>query len=116
MSELDLSFYQFYRQGNKIIAVSTYEGKTVRGYAKCDPKDVDNEWYGKVLAAARCNEKVARKRHLRARKCHKEACRNLEAALNLLNKRNEYVMSSEISERLLRTTIISLYSSNKVPS
>lgn len=110
MSELDMSFYQFYRQGNKIIAVSTYEGKTVRGYAKCDPKDVDNEWYGRVLAAARCNEKVARKRFMRARKCHKEAYRNLEAALNLLNKRNEYVMSSEYAYNSARQIVAEIES------
>ena len=31
--------YRYYTAGNKIIAVSTYAGKTVRGIAKCAEGD-----------------------------------------------------------------------------
>lgn len=46
----------------KVIAVSTYAGKTVRGTATCSPEDTFSLQKGKELAAARCNAKIARKR------------------------------------------------------
>lgn len=58
--------YKYFRAGNKVIAVSTYAGKTVRGVATCAPGDEFNLEFGKKLAAARCNEKVAEKRYARA--------------------------------------------------
>lgn len=60
--------YRYYKANNKIIAVSTYAGKTVRGVAICAPEDEFNLEFGKKLAAARCNEKVAAKRYERANK------------------------------------------------
>lgn len=50
----------------KVIAVSTFAGKTVRGVAKCHPNDSFDEEFGKKLAVARCNLKVAQKRQARA--------------------------------------------------
>lgn len=61
-----LSKYKFYRQGNKVIAVSTYAGRTVRGVAKCDESDSFDLEKGKQLAAARCAQKIAFKRFQRA--------------------------------------------------
>ena len=46
----------------KVIAVSTYAGKTVRGTATCSPEDTFSLQKGKELAAARCNAKIAQKR------------------------------------------------------
>ena len=54
--------YRYFIAGNKVIAVSTYAGKTVRGIAICSPEDKFDIEFGKKLAAARCNEKVAEKR------------------------------------------------------
>ena len=31
--------YRYYTNGRRVIAVSTYAGKTVRGVATCDPGD-----------------------------------------------------------------------------
>lgn len=31
--------YRYYTNGQRVIAVSTYAGKTVRGVAACDPND-----------------------------------------------------------------------------
>ena len=61
-------FYQFKNEngGMTIVAASTYAGKTVRGVAICAPGDNFNLEFGKKLAAARCNEKVAAKRYERA--------------------------------------------------
>ena len=50
----------------KIVAVSTYAGKTVRGVAICDSGDAYDENKGKELAAARCELRVAEKRYKRA--------------------------------------------------
>ena len=58
--------YRYFIAGNKVIAVSTYAGKTVRGIAICSPEDEFDIEFGKKLAAARCNEKVAEKRLNRA--------------------------------------------------
>ena len=63
---LDMKKYTFYVTKNKVIAVSTYAGKTVKGYAKCDPRDEFDLETGKKLAAARCAERIARKRKNRA--------------------------------------------------
>lgn len=60
--------YIYYRSDNKIIALSTYAGKTVKGYAKCNPEDTFDNETGKALAAARCNVKVAVKRAKNAEK------------------------------------------------
>lgn len=68
-----LNKYRFYKANNKIIAVSTYAGRTVRGVAVCHPGDNFDEEIGKKLAAARCNLKVAEKRVARADKKAKDA-------------------------------------------
>ena len=51
---------------HKVIALSTYAGKTVRGVAICSADDSFSLDKGKELAAARCALKVARKRVNRA--------------------------------------------------
>ena len=65
--------YRFYTSKNKVIAVSTYASRPVRGVAKCDPEDVFSIECGKELAMARCNEKIAEKRVKRAQRKFKEA-------------------------------------------
>lgn len=60
--EFPLEKYKFYIAKNKVIAVSTYAGKTVRGVAVCADSDTFDLEKGKRLAAARCNAKVAEKR------------------------------------------------------
>ena len=69
--------YKFYVADNRIICVSSYAGKAVRGVAKCDPKDTFDLKDGKKLAQARCDYKIAKKRVLRARAKHAEATKAL---------------------------------------
>lgn len=64
----------------KVVAVSTYAGRTVRGVAKCDPKDTFDTEKGKQLAAARCQAKVSSQRLKRATKKLDEAVKALEKA------------------------------------
>ena len=66
--------YKYVVTPNKVIALSTYGGRTVRGVAKCHPNDTFNVEFGKALAAARCNQKVAAKRYARARSEYNKLC------------------------------------------
>lgn len=89
-----LSKYHFYFPQGKVIAVSTYAGKTVKGIAKCDPRDEFDLETGKKLAAARCNAKIAAKRKARANKKLIEARMRLTEAQKYYDKMNEYVKDS----------------------
>ena len=59
-----ISKYKFFvtPDQSKIIAVSTYAGKTVKGVAKRDPRDSFDLDFGKELAAARCAARCSRPR------------------------------------------------------
>ena len=88
--------YKFYHYTGKdgedtIAAVSTYAGKTVKAYAKCDPRDSFDEKSGKILAAARCNAKVAEKREARARRKVIDAQRQLDAARHYYENMARYL-------------------------
>lgn len=90
-----LEKYRFYSDDNgKVIAVSTYAGRFVRGSAKCAPGDKFNPEIGKQLAAARCNEKIAKKRHERAAAKYVEAVQQATAAVDYAKKMKEYVANS----------------------
>lgn len=65
--------YKFYTNGSRVIAVSTYAGRTVRGVAVCHDGDEFSLEKGKELAALRCAEKIARKRLNRAERKVDEA-------------------------------------------
>jgi len=69
--------YKYIVTGNKVIALSTYAGKTVRGVAKCAPGDEFDIEKGKDLATARCAYKIAQKRW-------KRSCQKLGEATDIL--------------------------------
>lgn len=78
----------------KVVAVSTYAGKIVRGVAKCDPRDEFSVEDGKKLAAARCAVKIAKKRNANANAQKKKAYNELVVKQNRLQKMNDYVDDS----------------------
>lgn len=86
MKNFPYNKYQFYTakkvngEPYRVIAVSTYAGRKVRGVAKCAPDDKFDMDKGKMLAAARCNLKVAEKRKNRAMKKKAEAIRKRDEA------------------------------------
>lgn len=92
MFEYPMDKYKYYicESQRKIIAVSTYEGKTVRGVAKADPRDLFDLEKGKQLAAARCNQKIAAKRKVRADRELKKAVTAFAKAQDRMMKMNEY--------------------------
>lgn len=75
---IDLTKYTFVTHTRKdgrveVIAISTFAGKPVRGKAICAKDDTFDEEKGKLLAAARCNDKIAAKRYNRAKQKLAEA-------------------------------------------
>ena len=103
MDSFPLDKYNFYVVGHKVIAVSTYCGRRVRGVAKCSTDDTFDIEKGKKLAAARCNLRIAEKRAKRAQKKFNEAMVNVEKAqafqTKMLNYRHEALMSKAVAKR-----------------
>lgn len=94
MYNFPIEKYKFFRDGNTIIAVTTYAGKTVKARAKCDPRDEFNEEEGKRIAAERCALKVAKKRVQLAMKKYKLAARARKEAEAHECKMYTYFMDS----------------------
>jgi hypothetical protein len=92
-----LEKYRYYVHGNKVTAVSTYAGKTVRGTATCHPSDTFDLEKGKLVAAAKCNEKVAYRRMKRAYSKLKEADENFAKAQAALEKEADYYRESYVA-------------------
>jgi hypothetical protein len=86
--------YQTFTTGNKVIVVSHYAGKAVKGCAKCDPKDTFNFDNGQHLATLRCDEKIAIKRFKRAMNKLAEAQAAFNAAQKHLLDMQDYVNES----------------------
>lgn len=102
---LSLKHFRFYKANNKIVAVRTYIGKTVKGIAKCDPRDNYDEETGMKLAAARCNNKVATKRMHRAHDEMLAAERDLKIAAAKLNKASNYFQYSCLEKSQARAEL-----------
>ena len=90
--------YKFYTTpNNTTIAVSSFAGKKVKGIAKVHPKDTFDPEYGKQLAAARCNLKIAKKRKTRADKQVTKAYAKLREAYSYVEKMKKYQEDSDIN-------------------
>ena len=86
--------YKIFTGPNKVVAVSTYAGRKVRGVAKCAPEDNFDVEKGKDLAIARCAWKIAEKRLNRAiRKCQEAERFQAEAAAHL-DRMDRYLTDS----------------------
>ena len=90
-------FYQFKNEngGTTIVAISTYAGKSVKGYAKCNPNDTFDFEKGKQLAAARCNLKIAEKRRQRASKKYMSAANMATQAQAYFEAMKTYFMDAD---------------------
>ena len=87
--------YRIYETPNKVIAVSSFAGQTVRGVAKCNPADEFDSEKGAALAAARCGVKIAEKRVKRAYSKVDEAKAQVAAAMAHLEKMMKYQADAE---------------------
>ena len=91
MKSYPLDKYKFYTTPEgKVIAVSTYAGRTVRGTAICSSEDKFDLEKGKKLAAARCNYKVSEKRLKRAEDKYDEAVLAFNQAIENMEKMEAY--------------------------
>ncbi len=82
-----------------IAAASRYAGRTVKGYAKCDPEDEFDYEFGKALAKARCDSKIATKRRKNATRRLDEAREKYIEAQNYLIDMMNYYNDSLFKER-----------------
>ena len=88
--------YRFVVVNNKkVIAISTFAGKVVRGVALCHDDDNFDLEKGKEIAAARCAAKVAQKRFARSEKKLAEADAMLERAKEYVRKMENYYYDSQ---------------------
>ena len=81
--------------GTTVSAVSSYAGRTVKGYAKCDPRDGFDLEKGKELAAARCNLKIAEKRKARATDKYLAAAKAADEATQHFEAMRQYFMDAD---------------------
>ena len=98
--EYSLNKYKYAQTGNKVIAISTYAGRTVRAVAKADPRDAFSLEDGKKLAAARCNAKIATKRTKNAEFQLSRAKAALEQAEARYNKMASYFNDASYAESM----------------
>lgn len=89
-----MSRYRFIKTDNKIICLSTYAKKPVRGIAKCSPTDDFDFEIGAKLAKLRCDTKVCEKRLNNARYRYKEAVDILNSALQYYDDMWKYYLDS----------------------
>lgn len=101
--------YKFFTTADsKTIAVSTYAGKTIRGVAKLDPRDNYDPDFGRKLAAARCEEKVTKKRMKRSMTKLQEAVENKMKAEERLNQMILYNQEAILAHKEAKDYIDSL--------
>ena len=82
--------YKIYTHDNEVIAVTSFARRPVRSIAKCDPRDTFDVEFGKALAIARCDVKVADKRLAAAKKRLDKANEAMIAAKRELDAANKY--------------------------
>lgn len=89
-----------FTNGKMVIAVTTFNGKTVKGIAKCSDQDTFDFEIGKKLAIARCNFKVAQLRQDAAMKKYCEACSFAESSqlklISRIKNAEEFVDDAEV--------------------
>ena len=95
----------------RIAAVSSFAGQTVKGYADCHPGDNFDLEFGKALAAARCNERIAEKRCKRAYDKVDEAKAQMDAAITHFKKMQEYERDAEANYNAASLEVATLLSS-----
>ena len=86
--------YKFYTNGKKVIAKSTYAGKTIQATATCGPMDEFNLEIGKRIAAARCDLKIADKRMINFNKKRFDIIDKIALLKHELDEIDKYCLSA----------------------
>ena len=90
--------YKYVYHKNMVIAISSFAGKAVKGVAKCNPEDGYVKELGELIAKARCDIKVAKRRTKHAEKKLIEAKKELAKARARVAKMESYVTDSYTME------------------
>ena len=100
--------YNYIIDGNYIAAGAKFAGNWVWGHAYCHEADEFDEDFGKSLAAARCNAKIAELRWKRAKKHYEEARRAVAEAHVAFDEACDYLTNSYDRRRAARDRVIDL--------
>jgi hypothetical protein len=89
-------FYKFHidEKGKKVVAVTHYAGRTIKGIAKCAPEDTFDIEFGVKLAVARAETKVARAKARNAATKYLEAAKAADAAQKRYDAMAKYYMDA----------------------
>jgi len=104
------SRYKYYKSDvpGKVICVSTYAGKTVRGVASCSPHDNYDDTVGMDLARARCDVKVAQKRRANAERRLAEAEAMVAAAKRYRDRMMNYYNDAYEQDMKAKATLCNM--------
>ena len=94
--------YKYIELPDKVICISTFAKKKVRGGAHCAPEDNFDLIVGKTLARFRCDEKIANKRIKRAIQKYDEAYAEFKKAKHHLHEMKEYWNDSVAKANVIR--------------
>ena len=89
-------FYKFHidEKNKKVIAITHYAGRVIRGIAKCAPEDIFNLELGKRIAVARAEEKVAKAKARNAATKFLQASVAADAAEKRFDEMKQYYMDA----------------------
>ena len=89
-------YYSFHidEEGKKVIAVTHYAGRAVRGIAKCAPEDTFDVELGCKIAVARAERKVARAKIRNAAAKYLEAAKAADAAQKRFDDMKQYYIDA----------------------
>ena len=100
--------YNYIVKRRMVSAGARFAGNWVWGHAKCHPDDEYNENFGKALAAARCNQKIAELRWKRAKKRYEEARRAVAEVHVAFDEACDYLTNSYDRRKAARDRVIDL--------
>ena len=102
--------YRYYIAGKKVICVTMYAGKSVRGVAICSEDDTFNFDAGQRLAKARCDHKLAERRMSRIEKELQDIANQQKVLANKHNKLIDSLMKANTSVEDAKEQVNSLVS------
>ena len=98
MRNYETNVYDYIEKDIHVVkAVTTYEGKAVYAYAKCDPNDNFDLEFGTKLALKRLDYKIALKRAAHAKEYAKLCRADLEHVEHYKKRLKKTIESAEIS-------------------
>ena len=100
--------YNYRINGHMVSAGAKFAGNWVWGHAYCHEADEFDEDFGKNLAAARCNVKIAELRWKRAKKRYEETRRAVAEAHVAFDEACDYLTNSYDRRRAARDRVIDL--------